>query len=86
MFDTTAEIAANDLWLQTPAKATHWERHVAGIQWLSARLEAGDASWLRMDKLLPLRRAGHFQAVATMDGLLSDEQLPRKRPDPVPAD
>ncbi len=80
MFDTTNEIAESDFWLETPARVGHWEQHVAGIHWLSARLEAGDNSWLHMDKSLPQRRSGHFQALVTMDGLLSEEQLPRVRP------
>jgi hypothetical protein len=84
-FDTTSEIAANDCWLQTPAQATQWGQHVAGIHWLTARLEAGDTTWLQMDKLLPVRRPGHFQALVTFDGLLTNEQLPRKRPDPTSA-
>ena len=84
-FDTTLEIAESDFYLQTPAGASHWEQHVAGIAWLSARLEADDPSWLHMDKALPPRRAGHFRASATMDGMLSDEQPPRERPLPSDA-
>ncbi len=79
IYDTTLEIAESDFWLETPARAGHLEQHVAGIHWLSARLEAGDHSWLLMDKLLPKRRSGYFQALVTMDGSLSEEQLPRKR-------
>jgi pimeloyl-ACP methyl ester carboxylesterase len=84
-FDTTCEIAENDFWLQTPARTNHLGQHTAGIQWLSARLEAGDASWLQMDKVQPSRREGCFQALVTMDGSLSDEQLPRERPAPEAA-
>ncbi len=85
VFDTTLEIAENDFWLEPPAGASHWKQHVAGIAWLSARLEAGDPSWLHMNKALPPRRAGCFQATATIDGMLSDEQPPRERPVPTDA-
>jgi pimeloyl-ACP methyl ester carboxylesterase len=83
VFDTTLEIAESDFWLETPARAGQWEQHVAGMKWLSSRLEAGDSSWLRMDKLLPKRSLGHFQALVRMDGLLSEGQLPRERPVPT---
>lgn len=82
VFDTTCEIAESDFWLETPAGANQWEQHVAGIKWLTARLDAGDPSWLHMDMLLPKRRVGHFQALVTKDGLLSASQLPRERPVP----
>jgi len=80
VFDTTLEIAESDFWLETPANATPGSRHVAGIRWLTARIDAGDLSWLDMDKPLPQRRTGHFRAMATMDGKVSDQQLPRERP------
>jgi hypothetical protein len=85
VFDTSLEIAESDFWLETPAGASHWDQHVAGIAWLTARLEANDVSWLHMDKTLPQRRAGHFRASATLDGTLSDEQPPRERPVPAEA-
>lgn len=83
VFDTTLEIADCDFWLETPKDATHWGQHVAGIKWLTARIEAGDHTWLSMDKILPQRRAGCFRAKATIEGQLVDEQLPRERPVPV---
>lgn len=79
-FDTTLEIAGADVWLDTPVGATHGEQHVAGIPWLSARLEADDTAWLKMDKPLPQRRAGFFQASVTTDGTILEAQLPRERP------
>ena len=83
VFDTTCEIAESDFWLETPADSTHWGQHVSGISWLSARIRAGDLTWLRMDKPLPKPREGHFQSLATMDGALLDQQPPRERPVPV---
>ena len=83
VFDTTLEIADSDFWLETPANATPGSQHIAGIRWLAARIEAGDLTWLGMDKTLPQRRAGCFRAMATMDGQISDKQLPRERPVPV---
>ena len=80
VFDTTLEIADGDFWLETPADASPFAQHVAGIRWLTARIEAGDDSWLRMDKPLPARRAGHFRASATLRGELSEKQMPRERP------
>lgn len=83
VFDTTLEIADSDFWLDTPAGGGHVSQHVAGIRWLTARIEAGDHTWLSMDKILPQRQAGHFRAMATMDGQLSDQQPSRERPVPV---
>lgn len=83
VFDTTLEIADSDFWLETPSGTSHASQHVAGIHWLAGRIEAGDLSWLSMDKPLPQRRAGHFRASATMNGQLSDQQPPRQRPVPV---
>lgn len=83
VFDTTREIAESDFWLETPAHAGHWDQHTSGVKWLLARVDAGDQSWLLMDKPLPKRCAGHFQALATIDGLLSGDQLPRERPVPT---
>ena len=83
VFDTMLEIADGDFWLETPTNATPGSQHVAGIHWLAARIEAGDLTWLGMDKTLPQRRTGCFRAMATMDGQLSDQQLPRERPVPA---
>lgn len=83
VFDTTREIADSDFWLETPVDSTHWGQHVSGIPWLSQRIRAGDLTWLRMDKTLPNRREGHFQSFATINGELSDQQLPRERPMPM---
>jgi len=80
IFDTTLEIADGDFWLETRPGASQVNQHVAGIDWLAARIEAGDHSWLSMDKTLPERQAGHFRASAMMDGQLSEQQLPRERP------
>lgn len=80
VFDTTLEIAEGDFWLETPADATHFAQHGAGVRWLTARIEAGDSSWLRMDKPLPEKRDGHFRASATLRGELSEKQMPRERP------
>lgn len=80
IYDTTLEIADGDFWLATSDRANHLEQHVSGINWLTARLEAGDPSWLHMDRPLPQRREGHFRASATMDGKLLEQQQPRQRP------
>lgn len=80
VLDTTLEIADGDFWLETSADASPFAQHVAGIRWLTARIEAGDYSWLRMDRQLPARREGYFRASATLRGELSEKQMPRERP------
>jgi hypothetical protein len=78
-FDTTREIAAADFLLQTPAEATHWQRHVWGIAWLTLRLQDRDLAWLTFDKRLPARKSGRYTALAAADGQLGPEP-PLRRP------
>lgn len=79
-YDTHLEIASSDFWLETPPNADAFAQHVAGIPWLTARIEADDLSWLALTQTLPDRQPGHFQATATQDGRLSFQQLPRVKP------
>jgi len=83
VFDTSLEIADSEYFLETSAEASHFAQHIAGIDWLAARIERGDLSWLRMDHPLPPRRAGYFRAVATLEGEFSDKQFPRSKPVPA---
>jgi hypothetical protein len=76
-YDTHMEIAAGDFWLETAQEASAWEQHISGISWLTARIDADDATWLKMGHDLPERRPGHFQASATQDGRLSLRQPAR---------
>ena len=80
-FDTLESIAHAGFYLETSAGATDKDQHTAGVPWLADRVRSGDLTWLLMQHRSLKQRADCFDATATLTGELSEQRIPRKRPE-----
>lgn len=80
-FDTLESIAHAGFYLETSAGATDKDQHTAGVPWLADRVWSGDLTWLLMQHRSLKQRADRFDATATLTGELSEQRIPRKRPE-----
>lgn len=79
-FDTQLEISHVDLFLETPADASHVAQHTYGMVWLTEQLKAGRIGWLNLDIAPPETKLDAYRGKATLGGDLLDVAVPR---DPV---
>ena len=81
VFDSLDPIAHAEVFLETPANTPDTDQHTAGVAWLAARVQSGNLQWLLAEHRLPASNADYFEATATLSGTLSEQRMPRKRPD-----
>jgi pimeloyl-ACP methyl ester carboxylesterase len=79
VFDSLQDVSHATILMGTSPDLTDWQKHVAGIGWLTSRLLANDCSWLLTEKVISGRASDHFAFLATMDGACRDIHVPRKR-------
>jgi len=77
MFDSQSPIADLGFFLETPANAMAKDQHVFGVNWLTARVQSGDLTWLFPQLVLPEPATEDFDAIVTISGEVLDLGLPR---------
>jgi pimeloyl-ACP methyl ester carboxylesterase len=84
-YDTRREIAHADLFLETPAGASHSAQHTAGISWIALQVRRDRLDWLQTSLALPARKTGGYCGKATLTGEVEDAAVLRQPPENLAA-